>query len=112
MIWKYNALSHLILDHRFLEDNAKEVPASMWLDMHVSHREETKFRIPEAVTSRFRDSNDIPGSDYFTDGIVNEIRSLVADRDDQREATKRQRVREGSTSTTYSTTPAAKIARY
>ncbi len=84
----------------------------MWLDMHVTRREETKFRIPTAVTSQFRNDNDISESDFFTDGIVQEIQAQVADCNNQWEASKRQREREGSIFTTYSTAPAIKMRRF
>lgn len=116
-IWKYNAISHLAIEHQFLEDSAISPPSSMWIDMRITRQEEVKFRVPQDVTDRYRLANEIPDSDWYTDDIIQQIREGIEDRDETEQelvnrTEKHKRSRGESASTTHSTVPPAKISRH
>ncbi|KIY66557.1 hypothetical protein CYLTODRAFT_491339 [Cylindrobasidium torrendii FP15055 ss-10] len=65
-VWKYEMLAHVIGVHARPDNNSlPALPASLWLDMHISKLEERRMGIEEADIHEYRADNKIPGSDWL-----------------------------------------------
>ncbi|KAH9856505.1 hypothetical protein C2E23DRAFT_721964 [Lenzites betulinus] len=62
-IWKYNTALHLIAAHRNEAGDLPDIPPRLLVDMHISKVEESAMGIEDEWTERWREENDIPGSD-------------------------------------------------
>ncbi|KAI0368713.1 hypothetical protein BV20DRAFT_998002 [Pilatotrama ljubarskyi] len=62
-IWKYNAVFHLLTAHRDDEDTLPELPPQFLVDMHILKVEESAMGVGAEWTERWREENEIPGSD-------------------------------------------------
>ncbi|KAH9852083.1 hypothetical protein C2E23DRAFT_203440 [Lenzites betulinus] len=62
-IWKYNAITHLLINHQDKDKNLPGIPPQFLVDMHISKAEEQAMGIEEDCTDEWREENEVPGSD-------------------------------------------------
>lgn len=62
-IWKYNAITHLLIHHQDEDKCLPSIPPQFLVDMHISKAEEQAMGIAEDSTDEWRGLNDVPGSD-------------------------------------------------
>jgi hypothetical protein len=72
-IWKYNARYHIALEHADMTETAGSLPKGcleqFMLDIHIRKDEERSLKIPADNTTRYRDRNNVLGSESLLEMI-------------------------------------------
>jgi hypothetical protein len=85
-IWKYNAITHLLISHSD-EDPAQVgkykapiIPGDLMMDMFVTRQEEQWMKIDPNATTKFRREYDIPSSDGLESYVIEDEERQKRDR--------------------------------